>query len=77
MYNGFIMEIIWILIGFFALFTMVFIVVAIFLPEWVGITGKKALEIQKHQHNDKPVTTQPASPLPVAPVPDLENKSRK
>lgn len=29
---------------------MVFIVIAIFLPEWVGITGKKALEIQKHQH---------------------------
>lgn len=46
------MEIIWILIGFFALVTMVFIVIAIFLPEWVGITGKKALEIQKHQHNE-------------------------
>lgn len=44
------MEIIWILIGFFALVTMIFIVIAIFLPEWVGITGKKALEIQKHQH---------------------------
>lgn len=50
MYNNFIMEIIWILIGFFALVTMIFIVIAIFLPEWVGITGKKALEIQKHQN---------------------------
>lgn len=50
MYNGYIMELIWILIGFFALCTMLFIVIAIFLPEWVGITGKKALEIQKHQH---------------------------
>lgn len=61
MYNGHIMELIWILIGFFALCTMVFIVIAIFLPEWVGITGKKALEIQKHQHSEpseeKPQTT--------------------
>ncbi|WP_409479821.1 hypothetical protein [Pseudobdellovibrio sp. HCB154] len=47
------MELIWILIGFFALCTMVFIVIAIFLPEWVGITGKKALEIQKHQQTDE------------------------
>ena len=52
------MEIIWILIGFFALVTMIFIVIAIFLPEWVGITGKKALEIQKHQQN-KPSEDQP------------------
>lgn len=48
-----IMEIIWVLIGFFALVTMIFVVIAIFLPEWVGITGKKALEIQKHQQNPK------------------------
>jgi len=44
------MEIIWILIGFFALSTMAFIAIAIFYPEWVGITGKKAKEIQRHQH---------------------------
>lgn len=59
MYNGYIMEIIWILIGFFALFTMIFIVIAIFFPEWVGITGKKALEIQKHQHSDDEKTELP------------------
>lgn len=53
------MEIIWILIGFFALFTMIFIVIAIFFPEWVGITGKKALEIQKHQHTDSEKTELP------------------
>ena len=47
------MEVIWILIGFFALFTMVFVVIAIYFPEWVGITGKRALEIQKHQHTDE------------------------
>lgn len=53
MYNGAIMEVIWILIGFFALFTMIFVVIAIYFPEWVGITGKRALEIQKHQHTDE------------------------
>jgi len=47
------MEIIWILIGFFALSTMVFIAIAVFYPEWVGITGKKAKEIQKHQHKEE------------------------
>ena len=51
MYNVDIMEIIWILIGFFALCTLLFVVIAIYFPEWVGITGKKALEIQKHQHS--------------------------
>ena len=48
------MDIIWVLIGFFALITLVFVVIAIFLPEWVGITGKRALEIQKHQHSETP-----------------------
>lgn len=52
MYDNLIMEIIWILIGFFALCTMLFIVIAIFYPEWVGITGKKAREIQEHQRRD-------------------------
>ncbi|AZZ36312.1 hypothetical protein CIK05_05750 [Bdellovibrio sp. qaytius] len=52
MYNGSIMEIIWILIGFFALFTLLFIVIAYYFPEWVGITGKRALEVQKHQNTN-------------------------
>lgn len=46
------MEIIWILSFFFAFVTIVFVVIAYFYPEWVGITGKKALEIQKHQQSD-------------------------
>lgn len=37
--------------GFFAFITIAFIAVAFFLPEWVGITGKKALEIEKHQRD--------------------------
>lgn len=64
MYNGCIMEIIWILIGFFALFTMLFIVIAFYFPEWVGITGKKALEIQKHQRTDPDTTAEEKSDLP-------------
>lgn len=55
------MDIIWILIGFFALITLIFIVIAIFLPEWVGITGKKALEIQKHQHSGSTADSTDAS----------------
>ena len=44
------MEIGWILTGFFIFVTLIFIAVAIFLPEWVGITGKKAKEIMKEQN---------------------------
>lgn len=43
------MEMIWLLGGFFAFVTIAFIALAYFLPEWVGITGKKALEVEKHQ----------------------------
>jgi hypothetical protein len=37
---------------FFVFVTVIFIAVAVFLPEWVGITGKKAKEIMKEQHGD-------------------------
>ncbi|MNL33923.1 hypothetical protein D3C87_1558590 [compost metagenome] len=30
---------------FFIIVTMVFIAIAVFLPEWLGITGKKAKQI--------------------------------
>ncbi|MFZ3229369.1 MAG: hypothetical protein WA160_04125 [Pseudobdellovibrio sp.] len=46
------MDLIWIMFGFFILVTIVFVVFAILFPEWIGITGKKAHEIQKHQHED-------------------------
>jgi hypothetical protein len=35
--------------GFFILCMLIFAVVAIFLPEWLGITGAKAKEIQNQQ----------------------------
>ena len=44
------MDFIWIMFFFFIFITMVFVVITIMYPEVMGITGKKALEIQKHQH---------------------------
>ena len=42
---------------FFVLCLAIFAAVAIFLPEWLGITGNKAKEIMKEQtgdsHNDQ------------------------
>ena len=47
----------WIIIGFIVFLTLTYIVISFLFPEWVGMTGKKALEIQKHQQgedNDSP-----------------------
>lgn len=46
------MEVGWIIGGFFLFCLIVFIAVAIMLPEWVGITGKKAKDIMSHQQGD-------------------------
>lgn len=43
---------IWLLFGFFAFVTIAFVAFAYFFPEWIGITGQKAKEIQKHQMDD-------------------------
>lgn len=40
------MEIAWILAALFLFCTMAFVAFALFLPEWVGIQGKKAKEIE-------------------------------
>jgi hypothetical protein len=46
------MELFWIMFVFFVVVTAVFVVISFLFPEWVGITGKKALEIQKHQQGE-------------------------
>lgn len=46
------MELFWVMFIFFIIVTAVFIVISFLFPEWIGITGKKALEIQKHQNGD-------------------------
>lgn len=43
------MDLIWIMLIFFLFITILFVVLAFTFPEWFGITGKKALEVQKHQ----------------------------
>lgn len=37
---------------FFIVVTIVFIAIAVFLPEWMGITGKKAKKIIEEQQED-------------------------
>jgi len=46
------MELIWVMFAFFIFITILFIVLAVSFPEWFGITGNKALDIQKHQVED-------------------------
>lgn len=42
--------------GLFALSIMIYVLFMIFLPEWVGITGKKALDDQKSHAGDGPAS---------------------
>ena len=51
------MEMIWIMFAFFIFVTILFVVLAVAFPEWFGITGKRALEIQRHQEGDSEETT--------------------
>jgi hypothetical protein len=39
---------------FFVIVTAIFVAIAIFLPEWMGITGKKAKKIIEEQ-KEKPL----------------------
>lgn len=41
------------IVGFVIFLTLAYIVVSILYPEWVGMTGKKALQIQKEQEEEK------------------------
>ncbi|UYL09271.1 hypothetical protein B9G69_001615 [Bdellovibrio sp. SKB1291214] len=50
---------------FFVIVTMIFIAVGIFLPEWMGITGKRAKKIIEEQkdtsaHSDQPSASEEA-----------------
>ncbi len=40
--------------GLFALAIMIYVLFMIFLPEWVGITGKKAIEAEKSHAGELP-----------------------
>lgn len=44
----------WIMGGFFIFVTLVFVAIALFFPEWVGITGKRAKEtLREHEEESK------------------------
>lgn len=53
------MSIAWIMGGFFVFVTLIFCAIAFFLPEWVGITGKKAKQTMKEQHGDAVPSQEP------------------
>ena len=58
---------------FFIIITMIFVAVAIFLPEWIGITGKRAKEVISEQQGDvipPPTSSNPAETSLPAPSPD-------
>ena len=40
------------LVILFSLCLLAFMALAFFLPEWLGITGKKAREVMQHQQGD-------------------------
>lgn len=44
---------------FFIFITLIFVVIAIFLPEWMGITGNHAKRIIAEQQEQKPDETTP------------------
>jgi hypothetical protein len=70
------MEMVWALLIFFIFVTMLFVVIALMFPEWVGITGKKALEVQKHQRGDEheePASSETTKPA-ASPSPSTEKK---
>ncbi|MCC2679516.1 MAG: hypothetical protein K0R29_2092 [Pseudobdellovibrio sp.] len=66
------MEMAFALMIFFILITAVFVIIALVFPEWVGITGKKALEIQKHQSGDD----ESKDSSTASSAPSTENKPR-
>lgn len=42
---------------FFVVITMIFVTIALLLPEWMGITGKRAKKIIEQQQEEKPQQT--------------------
>ncbi len=45
---------------FFVVITMIFIAVALLLPEWMGITGKKAKQIIADHQEQEPTIQDPS-----------------
>ncbi len=56
---------------FFILTTAVFIAIAIFLPEWVGINGEKSAQVRREQQGDAVVEHQGDQPPGATTTPTL------
>lgn len=55
------MEVLWILGGIFTVTTFVFVAIAIFFPEWVGITGRVAKRIESSHREGSDVGEGPGT----------------
>ena len=53
------MDLIWAMFAFFVFITIVFVTLGIFFPELMGITGRRAKEIQDHHKADSEIIPQP------------------
>lgn len=58
------MDLLWIMIIFIIVVMVAFFITVLLLPEWVGITGKKAKEIMEHQAEKPSSTTPPSDQAP-------------
>lgn len=62
----------WAMIALFVIVTLIFVIITLLFPEWVGITGKVALEYQRQQRGDPP----PEAPSEVQnSLPDPDSKT--
>ncbi len=52
----------WVIIGFIVFLTLGYVAISILFPEWVGMTGKKALQIQKEQQEESTRPSQDSTP---------------
>lgn len=68
------MDIVMAMAIFFIIVTMIFISVAIFLPEWMGITGKRAKQIIAEQQAESKPPTEEKS---VSPAQDSKTEDEK
>ncbi|WP_413581042.1 hypothetical protein [Bdellovibrio sp. HCB288] len=59
---------------FFVIITMIFVAIAVFLPEWMGITGKKAKKIIEEQQSTIPEETSTSDKAPQTNKNNEENK---
>jgi hypothetical protein len=72
------MDIVMAMAFFFIIVTMIFVAVAVFLPEWLGITGKRAKQIiAEQQAESKPPTEEKTEEKSVSPAQETKTEDEK